>query len=102
MAPNDRKLKIVVLVEDTAAVDLETDAVIQRTIQESFVDVTVLTIAHPINTILDYDRILVLQEGSRLEIDHPRKLLGDESPILTRKPRTLALTLELVFLVDAY
>ena len=81
MAPCDRILKIVVLIEDTAAaaaaaaaVDLETDAVIQRTIRESFVDVTVLTIAHRINIILDYDRGLVLHEGSRLEIDHPMKL----------------------------
>ena len=69
---------MVVLDEATAAVDLETDAVIQKTIRESFINVTVLTIAHRLNTILDYDRVLVLHEGSIREFDHPMKLLSEE------------------------
>ncbi|KAJ8673709.1 hypothetical protein QAD02_004971 [Eretmocerus hayati] len=70
-----RKTKVLVLDEATAAVDLETDDLIQRTIREEFKDCTVLTIAHRLNTILDSDRVIVLDKGYIVEYDSPETLL---------------------------
>ncbi|XP_062618978.1 multidrug resistance-associated protein 1-like isoform X2 [Saccostrea cucullata] len=72
-----RKTKILILDEATAAVDLETDDLIQRTIREEFRECTVLTIAHRINTVMDYDRILVLDNGRLLESDTPQNLMSN-------------------------
>ncbi|XP_059510179.1 multidrug resistance-associated protein 1 isoform X2 [Stegostoma tigrinum] len=64
-----RKSKILVLDEATAAVDLETDELIQSTIRNQFADCTVLTIAHRLKTIMDYTRIMVLDKGQIVEFD---------------------------------
>jgi ATP-binding cassette subfamily C (CFTR/MRP) protein 1 len=73
-----RKTKILVLDEATASVDLETDAVVQRTIRDVFADCTIITIAHRLHTILDSDRILVLDAGRVLELGSPGELIRDE------------------------
>ncbi|KAM9012498.1 multidrug resistance-associated protein 1 isoform 5-T5 [Ara ararauna] len=70
-----RKSKILVLDEATAAVDLETDKLIQSTIKSQFEECTVLTIAHRLNTIMDYTRVLVLDRGEVVECDSPEHLL---------------------------
>lgn len=67
--------KIIVLDEATANIDKETDFLIQKTIREKFASSTILTIAHRIQTIMDSDRILVLQDGIIEEFDEPYKLL---------------------------
>ena len=61
----------------TASVDLDTDAMIQTTIRDSFDDCTVLTIAHRLKTILDSSRIAVLSEGKLEEMGTPDDLLSD-------------------------
>uniref|UniRef100_G3QNW6 Multidrug resistance-associated protein 1 n=1 Tax=Gorilla gorilla gorilla TaxID=9595 RepID=G3QNW6_GORGO len=70
-----RKTKILVLDEATAAVDLETDDLIQSTIRTQFEDCTVLTIAHRLNTIMDYTRVIVLDKGEIQEYGSPSDLL---------------------------
>ncbi|XP_065495552.1 ATP-binding cassette sub-family C member 2 isoform X1 [Caloenas nicobarica] len=69
------KAKILILDEATAAVDLETDRLIQTTIRSEFADCTVLTIAHRLHTIMDSNRVMVLQAGRLVEYDSPEELL---------------------------
>uniref|UniRef100_A0A7N6C098 Multidrug resistance-associated protein 1 n=1 Tax=Anabas testudineus TaxID=64144 RepID=A0A7N6C098_ANATE len=71
-----RKTKILVLDEATAAVDMETDNLIQSTIRSQFEDCTILTIAHRLNTIMDYTRVLVLEKGEIAEFDSPSNLIS--------------------------
>ncbi|XP_061829744.1 multidrug resistance-associated protein 1 [Nerophis lumbriciformis] len=71
-----RKTKVLVLDEATAAVDMETDNLIQTTIRSQFDECTVLTIAHRLNTIMDYTRVLVLDKGEMIEFDSPSSLIA--------------------------
>ncbi|XP_075152488.1 multidrug-Resistance like Protein 1 isoform X4 [Haematobia irritans] len=72
-----RKTKVLVLDEATAAVDLETDDLIQKTIRSEFKECTILTIAHRLNTILDSDKVIVLDKGEISEFDSPNNLLNN-------------------------
>ncbi|XP_015781053.1 multidrug resistance-associated protein 1-like [Tetranychus urticae] len=76
-----RKSKILVLDEATAAVDVETDELIQQTIREQFKDCTIVTIAHRLNTILDYDKIIVMDKGQIIEHDSPENLLKNDKSV---------------------
>lgn len=67
--------KIVVLDEATANLDMRTDELIQITIKERFKQSTVITIAHRLNTVADYDKIIVVQDGKVLEMGSPFELL---------------------------
>ncbi|XP_044719937.1 ABC transporter domain-containing protein [Hirsutella rhossiliensis] len=73
--------KIMVLDEATSAVDMSTDTLIQRSIREEFVDSTLMVIAHRLSTIADFDRILVLSDGSVAEFGTPRELWDKESGV---------------------
>ncbi|ORY45756.1 P-loop containing nucleoside triphosphate hydrolase protein [Rhizoclosmatium globosum] len=70
-----RKTKILLLDEATAGIDLETDSLIQATIRREFADSTVLTNAHRIQTIMDSDKIIVLNEGRVEEMQTPTELM---------------------------
>ncbi|CAB0038330.1 unnamed protein product [Trichogramma brassicae] len=70
---------ILVLDEATANVDPRTDELIQKTIRTKFEMCTVLTIAHRLNTVMDSDRILVMDAGTPVEFDHPYILLQKEN-----------------------
>ncbi|XP_069685044.1 ATP-binding cassette sub-family C member 4-like isoform X2 [Periplaneta americana] len=70
-----RNNKILVLDEATANVDPETDTFVQETIRKKFKNCTVLTIAHRLNTIMDSDRVLVMDAGTMVEYDYPYALL---------------------------
>ena len=68
---------MILMDEATASIDLETDIQIQQTIRTQFIDSTVITIAHRIHTIIDSDRVLVLEMGEVKEYDKPSTLLAN-------------------------
>ncbi|WVQ66385.1 uncharacterized protein L199_004565 [Kwoniella botswanensis] len=73
--------KVLLLDEATSSVDPETDALIQRIIQTEFKDVTLISIAHRLQTVAYYDRILVMEEGCIAEYDEPLRLFDNPNSI---------------------
>lgn len=69
--------RIVLMDEATASVDFETDKAIQKTISTEFADSTILCIAHRLHTVIEYDRILVLDQGEIVEFDSPLTLISN-------------------------
>lgn len=76
-----RKTKIVVMDEATANIDMKTEEKIQNSLLATMNNCTIITIAHRIKTIIDYDKILVLDNGEIKEFDSPKNLLSDENSL---------------------
>ncbi|KAH6924166.1 hypothetical protein HPB50_013131 [Hyalomma asiaticum] len=75
-------LKVLMLDEATAGIDLKTGALIQRMVLHEFSNSTILIIAHRLSTVLDYDRILVLEQGWVAKSYMPVNLQATENSIL--------------------
>ena len=76
-----RKSKIIVMDEATASIDYKTEEIIQKAIAELLNDSTFITIAHRIKTILNYDKILTLDNGKIVDFDTPKNLLNDKNSL---------------------
>ncbi|KAG0027521.1 hypothetical protein BGZ81_005507 [Podila clonocystis] len=70
-----RQSKVIIMDEATASVDFATDEKIQTTIRNELGDSTLITVAHRLRTIMDYDRVLVLEQGHVMEFDSPINLI---------------------------
>ncbi|KAJ3962839.1 hypothetical protein N0V92_000407 [Colletotrichum tropicale] len=82
-----RRCRIVVLDEVTSSLDLETEQLIWRVLQEEFRGCTIIAIAHRLETIIGFDRVAVLDEGTIIEFDDPRILLKDTNSALSKLRR---------------
>jgi ABC-type multidrug transport system fused ATPase/permease subunit len=78
---------VLCLDEATANIDVETDRLIQASIRETCSDVTVITIAHRVQTIVDSDRVLVMDNGRVIEFDTPRNLMENPQSTFARLVR---------------
>lgn len=74
-----KRSKVLVMDEATASVDYATDELISQTIRHEFAESTILTIAHRLRTVIDYNRVMLLEEGRIVEFDSPTVLLSDPS-----------------------
>ena len=79
-----QKSKIIILDEATANVDYKTDRLIQEVVRNRLKDSTVITIAHRLNTIMDYDKVLVMHQGRMVEFDKPDTLLQKSDGYFSR------------------
>ncbi|KAF8842919.1 P-loop containing nucleoside triphosphate hydrolase protein [Paxillus ammoniavirescens] len=72
-----KRSRVLVMDEATASVDYATDELISKTIRQEFASSTILTIAHRLRTVIDYDRVMLLDEGRIVEFDRPATLLAN-------------------------
>ncbi|KAF9225872.1 multidrug resistance-associated ABC transporter [Gyrodon lividus] len=72
-----KRSRVLVMDEATASVDYATDELISKTIRQEFASSTILTIAHRLRTVIDYDRVMLLDEGCIVEFDRPATLLAN-------------------------
>lgn len=79
-----RKNKVIILDEATANIDIATEQVIQKLMNESFKDCTVITIAHRLQTIIKSDKVLVLSDGKVAEYNTPNILMKNEDSHFTK------------------
>lgn len=89
-----RNARVLILDEATSNVDFQTDSKIQATIKSEFKDCTILCIAHRLKTILNYDRILVMDLGEIAEFDTPRALYTKQDGIFRSMCQNSGITLE--------
>ncbi|CAM1312341.1 ABCC4 (predicted) [Pycnogonum litorale] len=92
-----KKNNILILDEATSNVDNKTDSLIQRTVRSKFRDCTVITIAHRLNTVIDCDRILVMDKGRIVEFDSPRVLARNENSVLYKMIQDTGSSAEILF-----
>jgi len=78
-----RRSRILLLDEATASTDYATDAVIQTCLRSRFSGSTILTIAHRLETVIDYDRLLVMSEGRVAECGTPTELLSEDASLFS-------------------
>ena len=76
-------IQVLVLDEATANVDVETDALIQKTIREEFESCTLIAIAHRLHTIIDADMVIVMDKGHAAESGSPAELLSDPDGVFS-------------------
>ncbi|KAJ7963671.1 ABC transporter C family member 3-like [Quillaja saponaria] len=79
-----KRSKVLVLDEGTASVDTVTDNLIQQTLRHHFSDCSVITIAHRITSVLDSDKVLLLNQGLIEDYDSPTRLLENKSSSLAQ------------------
>jgi ABC-type multidrug transport system fused ATPase/permease subunit len=87
-----KKPKILVLDESTSAMDDGSDKNMQRVIKECFKDTTVISIAHRLDTIIEYDRVLVLERGQITDYDTPHALLKNPDSIFLQMAKASGTT----------
>ena len=76
-----RKSKIIIMDEATASIDYKTEEMIQKAINELLNESTLITIAHRIKTIINYDRIMTLDNGKVIDFDTPKNLINDKTSL---------------------
>ena len=83
-----QKTKIVIMDEATANVDFRTDQMVQEVVREQFGECTVLAIAHRLNSVISYDKVLVLEHGNAVEFDDPQVLLDNRDGIFAQMAKS--------------